>query len=333
MIPRTSAESAQANAHIFVEEPPSGPHPATEDGGERILSDVVLLRICRVSRNDPQLTPEWISELRLAARLVGDLPVRQEVGLRAAVTLLASTLGKLTQFNPRHLPFGYHGPQVRSRDWIERQALERVGKQIVGLTRQDSAPEAVASAVSRAVSESVRLGFLEQREYDAWRPGMRSGTGWRVIVSATPYGVTKAQHFAEVYQAGEARQAAGQGAAAAARQWTKEAYRVVPWSSEPAREATAADLPSRPVDSPAVQIGRPGEPCIVLGKQKKPLTDGQYAVISALLQAGEDGLTKDGVEAVRPGARQILRRLKQDEEWDKVVLMPGQTNGRYRVRA
>jgi hypothetical protein len=156
------------------------------------LNDAVLLRICRVSKSDAQVTPAWMSDLRLAARLVGEPRLRQDVRLEAAVTLLASSLGKLTQFNPTHLPFGYHGPEVRSRDWIEREALERVGKQIVGLMWRNAAAEVVVGAVQRAVSESVRLGFLEERQYDAWRPGMRSGSGWRTMVSATPYGVAKA---------------------------------------------------------------------------------------------------------------------------------------------
>ncbi|MBI5865821.1 MAG: hypothetical protein HZB38_15220 [Planctomycetes bacterium] len=108
------------------------------------------------------------------------------------MTLLASALGQLTQFNPTHLPFGYEGPETQSRDWMERRALERVGKQIVGLMWRHASAEAVAVAVEHAVSESIRLGFLEQRQYDAWRPGMRSGSGWRWAVTATPYGVMKA---------------------------------------------------------------------------------------------------------------------------------------------
>jgi len=82
-----------------------------------------------------------------------------------------------------------------------------------------------------------------------------------------------------------------------------------------------------------VELGAPGMPASVGGKTKEPLTDGQRAVMAALLKAGDQGLTKDGLEAVRPGARQILRRLKKDEDWGQVILMPGQTNGRYRVRS
>jgi hypothetical protein len=163
---------------------------AADDGSD--LADDVLLQICRVSANDPQVTPEWLSRLRLVTRLLADPRLCQHARLEAAMTLLASALGQLTQFNPTHLPFGHEGPEMKSREWMERRALERVGKQIVGLIWCDAAADAVAVAVERAVSEGVRLGFLEQRQYDAWQPGMRSGSGWRWAVTATPYGVTRA---------------------------------------------------------------------------------------------------------------------------------------------
>ncbi len=85
-------------------------------------------------------------------------------------------------------------------------------------------------------------------------------------------------------------------------------------------------------DRPSVQMGRPGDAPLVHGKEKKPLTDGQRAVVAALLESGEAGMTKDSLEAVRSGARQILRNLKKDADWDAVIPMPGQTNGRYRIR-
>jgi hypothetical protein len=76
---------------------------------------------------------------------------------------------------------------------MERDALEQVAKQIVGLIWHDVNPDVVASDVTRCASEAIRLGFMEQQEYDAWRPGMRSGSGWRSAVTATPYGMTKAR--------------------------------------------------------------------------------------------------------------------------------------------
>lgn len=85
--------------------------------------------------------------------------------------------------------------------------------------------------------------------------------------------------------------------------------------------------------SPPVVLGKPGEPCVVNGKQKKALTDAQHAVISALITAGVEGLTKDAIEAERSSARDILKRLRDsDKDWAAVIIMAGQTNGRYRIR-
>lgn len=85
--------------------------------------------------------------------------------------------------------------------------------------------------------------------------------------------------------------------------------------------------------SPLVVLGKPGEPSVVKGKQKKALTDGQHAVVSALITAGVEGLTKDAIEAERSSAREILKRLRDsDEDWAAVIIMAGQTNGRYRIR-
>lgn len=87
-----------------------------------------------------------------------------------------------------------------------------------------------------------------------------------------------------------------------------------------------------PQKGPRVVLGKRGEPCIVDGKEMPPLTDGRYAVIEALIKAGEDGLTKDAIEAIRTGAREMLVQLSAKPGWSDVIQMAGQTNGRYRVR-
>jgi hypothetical protein len=99
----------------------------------------------------------------------------------------------------------------------------------------------------------------------------------------------------------------------------------------PAPKASPAPPPKTP-PTPPVVLGRRGERCTANGEQKKPLTDGQYAVVAALIEAGEEGLTKDAIEEVRPSARRILGDLRKDSDWASVIIMPGQTNGRYRVR-
>lgn len=165
---------------------PARPLRTDENG----LPDEVLLQICRVRKKD-QVTPEWMETIRAATHLLEEQRVHQDTRVEASVTLLASALGQLKQYNPTHYPFGYAGEVVQSAGWIDRDALERIGKQIVGLMWRRASAETVAAAVQHAVSESIRLGFLDQREYDAWRPGMRSGSGWRWAVTATPYGVTR----------------------------------------------------------------------------------------------------------------------------------------------
>ncbi len=84
---------------------------------------------------------------------------------------------------------------------------------------------------------------------------------------------------------------------------------------------------------PSVWLLGRGEPCHVLGQEKPPLTDAQYDVVKALLEAGEKGLSKDSLTLVRRDARGILLRLKKkDDDWDTVILMPGQSHGGYRLK-
>jgi hypothetical protein len=63
------------------------------------------------------------------------------------------------------------------------------------------------------------------------------------------------------------------------------------------------------------------------------LTDGQHAVVAALLKAGAEGLSKDALESVRSSARRILKVLSKDSDWANVILRPGKTNGRYRIKS
>ena len=264
------------------------------------LGDDTLLEICRVTTDDPQNTATWRGELRRAVGLCGAPDAEEHARLEDGLTLLAAALGQLPQCNPTLLPFGYSGPTIEAHGWIDCETLERVGKQIVGMLWPHSDADDVAVAVEHAISEAVRLGFLEQRRYDAWRPGMPSGSGWQWAVSATPYGAMKAR---------------------AARS-----------SCTGKRLSRKAQTSSVAVDT-ALQIGARGESCCVLGNSKKPLTDAQHAVILALLAAGDEGLSKDALEAIRPSARRILKRLRNDADWAKVIVMPGQTNGRYRLRS
>lgn len=111
-----------------------------------------------------------------------------------------------------------------------------------------------------------------------------------------------------------------------------EALNAQAVSQQPHATSKGAQGAPKVPPPPMVVLGRPGDPCTVKGKQKKALTDGQHAVVAALLGAGDEGLSKDAIEGVRPSARRMLEDLRKDPDWAAVIIMPGQTNGRYRVR-
>jgi hypothetical protein len=86
--------------------------------------------------------------------------------------------------------------------------------------------------------------------------------------------------------------------------------------------------------SPNVVLRGFGDPPIVRGKVKPRLTWAQYHVVNALLEAGDEGLTKDRLDAVsgHSEARKILQRLHDsDPDWAAVIQMPGRPGLRYRL--
>lgn len=157
-----------------------------------VLSDEVLLRICCVSPETEHVSAEWLARLRWVSALSGHAQLGPGSRLREAMVLLTSLLEQLPPHHISHPSHECDAPNMYSVGWIKRDALEQVGKQIVGLIWRDASAESVAVAVERAVFDCARLGFLEQRQYDAWRPGMRSGTGWRWAIRVTPYGIARA---------------------------------------------------------------------------------------------------------------------------------------------
>lgn len=182
-------------------QPVAGPSATCHaDSAGCSLAEDVLLRVCGVAADDPELTVQHADDLRLACSLIGPRYVVTGAQLELALSLLASVLGSFSRLNPTHLPLGYSGPTIKSGGWLDRDVLERAGKQIVGILWADCTAETVAFRVEHAASEAVRLGFLEEQRYDAWRPGMASGSGWRAAMMATPYGVMRA-HGAAVSSA------------------------------------------------------------------------------------------------------------------------------------
>ncbi len=153
----------------------------------------LLLQTCRASADDESVTVEWLADLRSVATLVVVGRGSDQHALEHALTLLAGCLGQLRQWNPTHLPFGFGGPTIRSHSWMDRDDLEQVAKQLVGLIWDDVAQDVIADRVPVSVSEAIRLGFMVQEQYDAWRPGMPSGSGWRNAVAVTPLGMARAR--------------------------------------------------------------------------------------------------------------------------------------------
>jgi hypothetical protein len=75
---------------------------------------------------------------------------------------------------------------------------------------------------------------------------------------------------------------------------------------------------------------------IVLGKEKQVLTDREYNVVKALLDAGDRGLTKDKLDdkSGHSESRKVLKALRNaDEDWAAVIQMPGKAGrGGYRIK-
>ena len=159
--------------------------------GDQQLDDEVLHEICGISATDEGYSAELAADLRRVVTLTQTSQTRHNGQLEHAIALLTSALGRLPKHHLTHLPFGYDGPRVQSCGWVDREGIETAAKQIAGLLWSDASPDMVAVSVANATTESVRLSLINQQEYDAWHPGMASGSGWRRAVKATPYGLTK----------------------------------------------------------------------------------------------------------------------------------------------
>lgn len=161
--------------------------------GAITLTDETLLEIIRVSADHKELTPELFADLRAARSLVGQRQSCHDTRLEHGLALLTSALGRLSPHNLRHYPFGHSGPTIQSDGWVDRDTVEKVAHQIAGLMWSDALAARVAIDIQHGLTQALTLSFIEQVDYDAWQPGMASGSGWRAALSATPYGVTKAR--------------------------------------------------------------------------------------------------------------------------------------------
>ncbi len=70
---------------------------------------------------------------------------------------------------------------------------------------------------------------------------------------------------------------------------------------------------------------------IVKGTKKEKLSGSSYKLIKELIEAGEDGLTKDTIERASSAARRTLKRLREDKDWQEVIEMAEKTGRGYRI--
>lgn len=158
----------------------------------------LVLEACRIDPEDAQLGPETLDDLRASQILVQQArPVWRGGSLPHAATLVTAALGRIPRFNPTHLPFGFGGPRLKSYQWVDLDRIELILAQVIGLCHPDWDEQRVTFDAHCAISEATSLRLLEQKEYDGWVPGMRSGSGLRTAVSATPYGLVRARQAAK----------------------------------------------------------------------------------------------------------------------------------------
>ena len=107
---------------------------------------------------------------------------------------------------------------------------------------------------------------------------------------------------------------------------------------QPTAITTATELPGPAVEphfaSAQVKLYGPAAEPTVKGTTKPRLTKAQYDVVCALIQGGEDGLTKDTLDkkSEHGDSRKIMKRLSDsDPDWKSVLLFPGTPGKRYRI--
>ena len=301
-------------------------------------SDDVLLEVCRVSPEDVDAMPVLLDELRWVRQLIPPPQVCHDGRLEHLMALLSSALGRMAQYNPTHLPFGFAGPTITSSGWLNRDALELVAKQIIGLTWIDIRPDSVDSAVVHGVSQAISFGLIEKQRYDSWRPGMARGSGWRDAVRTTTYGMTRARVLVEKHLT---PQPTARSSPVCHTQRTDDTKSAAPCNAMPTPAPAVEDTQEHvasvgtedatPASGFPVVLGGKGRPCFVLGNRKPPLSDVQHDIVESLIKE-PNGLSKDALENVRPSARRALKELAQsDGDWARVIFFPPTPGLRYRI--
>ena len=132
----------------------------------------------------------------------------------------------------------------------------------------------------------------------------------------------------------------------AARRWMAGLYRLQQEGYlriEQVGDVCSVTFPSNPATKdddtrgqkrPAVELNDREQSPRVLGDSVPKLTDAQYDVVRALLEAGPEGLNKDDLdeESRHPDARKILGRLAKKKVWRGAIVMAEGSGLKYRLR-
>ncbi|MBM4094249.1 MAG: hypothetical protein FJ276_33300 [Planctomycetes bacterium] len=107
----------------------------------------------------------------------------------AAAVALAEAVSRAGGQNVESLPFGYEGPRVEHEGWLRREDLTRW---LTQLGRMVAGDRFNADSARLAVEYALREYWLRSERFDAWRPGMRSGSGWTEVVQPQAAGIARA---------------------------------------------------------------------------------------------------------------------------------------------
>jgi hypothetical protein len=103
-------------------------------------------------------------------------------------------------------------------------------------------------------------------------------------------------------------------------------------SSAPSKTASQGQKGEPGKKDSAVRMGEAGEPIFVNGVSKE-LTFVAFKIVKALVEAGENGLSKGQLEKISTDYWRILKTLQSDDaDWESVIHFPGKPYGRYRIR-
>ena len=150
-----------------------------------MLTDAQLAELCELP---PDSTPDVFEMLRTTARLLIHHQWRNDSS--AAVTL-AVAMGRSSVWAVK---LGNPGQSVEQEGWIDWKSLALKLTQLGGLILGKKFD---ANSADLAIHVAVKEYWLREETYDAWHPGMRSGSGRTSAVQAQPVGIARALEQAD----------------------------------------------------------------------------------------------------------------------------------------